>query len=154
MLRLSTTTAARSLSSRMATAASSTTTRKISRSTPRKNAHSYTSDPTVGPMLQYQRSLPRLPVPTLDSTAAKYLETVEPLVTPNEFAETKKAVETFVTSPLGKELQKRLQDRAADPSRASWLAEWWNDVAYMSYRDPVVVFVRCVCGDGMVVAKC
>ena len=25
--------------------------------------------------------------------------------------------------------------------RDSWLAEWWNEVAYMGYRDPVVVFV-------------
>ncbi|KAJ7796195.1 hypothetical protein B0H14DRAFT_2916328 [Mycena olivaceomarginata] len=31
--------------------------------------------------------------------------------------------------------------RAADPGTLSWLSEWWNDAAYMGYRDPVVVFV-------------
>jgi carnitine O-acetyltransferase len=25
----------------------------------------------------------------------------------------------------------------------SWLANWWNEAAYMGYRDPVVVFVSC-----------
>ncbi|KAG8892414.1 Carnitine O-acetyltransferase mitochondrial, partial [Tulasnella sp. 403] len=88
----------------------------------------------------FQRSLPKLPVPTLASTAAKYLETVEPLVTPQEFTETKKAVEQFVSSEQGNELQKRLLARAAD-GRPSWLSDWWNEVAYMGYRDPVVVFV-------------
>ncbi|KAG9046645.1 Carnitine O-acetyltransferase mitochondrial [Tulasnella sp. UAMH 9824] len=119
--------------------------RSMSSSKPRRNAHApppgYTVDTSVGPMLQYQRSLPKLPVPTLESTAAKYLETVEPLVSAQEYAATKAAVNEFVTSEQGKELQNRLLNRAAEPGRASWLAEWWNDVAYMGYRDPVVVFV-------------
>jgi len=42
---------------------------------------------------------------------------------------------------MGKDLQKRLQDRAAQPDVKNWLADWWNDVAYMAYRDPVVVYV-------------
>ncbi|KAG9035876.1 Carnitine O-acetyltransferase mitochondrial [Tulasnella sp. JGI-2019a] len=117
--------------------------RTISRTAPkRKEAPpGYAIDPTVGPMLQYERSLPRLPVPTLHSTAAKYLETVEPLVTPQEFEETKKAVQSFVTSDIAKELQRRLQERAGETARASWLSDWWNDAAYMGYRDPVIVFV-------------
>ncbi|KAG8904608.1 Carnitine O-acetyltransferase mitochondrial [Tulasnella sp. 403] len=116
--------------------------RNITRSAPRRNAlpSGYVADPSVGPMLQFQRSLPKLPVPTLASTAAKYLETVEPLVTPQEFTATKKAVEQFVSSEQGNELQKRLLARAAD-GRPSWLSDWWNEVAYMGYRDPVVVFV-------------
>ena len=121
--------------------------RTMTRTAPRKQVAppGYVVDTSVGPMLQYQRSLPRLPVPTLESTSAKYLETVQPLVTPKEFEATKEAVQSFVKSNLGKELQKRLQDRAANPSTASWLSEWWNEVAYMGYRDPVVVFVRLGC---------
>jgi carnitine O-acetyltransferase len=80
-------------------------------------------------------------VPTLQSTAAKYLETVKPLLAPEAFAKTRKAVEDFVASPLAQTLQKRLQARAAQPRMQNWLADWWNDVAYMGYRDPVVVFV-------------
>lgn len=101
----------------------------------------YAVDAAAPPMLRYQASLPTLPVPTLQSTCAKYLETVQPLLTPDAFAKTQQVVNKFLTSPQAAQLQKRLQDRAAQPGMKSWLADWWNDVAYMGYRDPVVVYV-------------
>lgn len=121
--------------------------RTISSSMPqRKNGTndlppSYVADTSVGPMLRYEKSLPRLPVPSLSSTAIKYLETVEPHVTKEAYAKTKKIVEEFITSEQGKELQHRLEARAAEPDRGNWLIDWWNDSAYMGYRDPVVVNV-------------
>ena len=72
---------------------------------------------------------------------AKYLETVQPHVTPAQFARTQAAVRKFVESEQGRVLQERLQARAAREGVANWLAEWWNETAYMGYRDPVVVFV-------------
>lgn len=102
---------------------------------------SYAPDPSVGPMLRFERSLPRLPVPTLSSTTAKYLESVQPHLTKDEYARTEKLVLEFAASPLAKELQSRLAQRAADPNTVSWLIDWWNDAAYMGYRDPVVVYV-------------
>ena len=101
----------------------------------------YAADPSAPPILCFEASLPRLPVPTLSSTGAKYLETVKPHLTPAEFERTQSVVKSFVQSELGKKLQERLQARAADPDTKNWLADWWNDVAYMSYRDPVVVYV-------------
>lgn len=92
-------------------------------------------------MLRYQASLPRLPVPELASTCAKYLESVEPLLAPAALARTQAAVADFLASPLAAELQRRLLARAADPDTPNWLSEWWNAAAYMGYRDPVVVFV-------------
>ncbi|PPR05370.1 hypothetical protein CVT24_007984 [Panaeolus cyanescens] len=99
----------------------------------------YSEDPSAPPMLRYQSSLPKLPVPALESTCSKYLETVKPLVTPEAYARTEAVVSEFLTSPLAQQLQERLKDRANE--HTSWLSEWWNDVAYMAYRDPVVVFV-------------
>lgn len=110
----------------------------------RKNSSApagYVADPAATPMLKYQASLPKLPVPTLESTCAKYLETVQPLLTPEEYTKTKTSVSDFLSSPLAAELQKRLKSRAAVPETASWLSEWWNEAAYMGYRDPVVVYV-------------
>ena len=101
----------------------------------------YSEDPSAPPMLRYQASLPKLPVPTLESTCAKYLESVQPLLTPAEFSKTQTSVSSFLSSPLAAELQLRLKDRAAAPETASWLSDWWNEAAYMGYRDPVVVFV-------------
>jgi carnitine O-acetyltransferase len=133
--------------------------RSLHTSTSRKDAPpGYSTDTSVGPMLRFEKSLPNLPVPSISSTAAKYLETVRPHLTDPEYAETRKAVDEFVSSPHVAELQKRLQKRAEGTD--SWLIEWWNDVAYMGYResclfrqcrgsvnnfitsgDPVVVFV-------------
>ncbi len=104
-------------------------------------APGYVADPAAPPMLRFQASLPRLPVPTLASTASKYLESVRPLVTPDAFKQTESAVKDFLASPLTAELQRRLEARAADPNNKSWLSDWWNEAAYMGYRDPVVVFV-------------
>ncbi|KAF9443518.1 acyltransferase ChoActase/COT/CPT [Macrolepiota fuliginosa MF-IS2] len=101
----------------------------------------YAIDPSAPPMLRYQASVPTLPVPTLQSTCAKYLETVQPLLTPDAFARTQKVVGGFLASPQAAQLQKRLQDRAAEPGMKNWLADWWNDVSYMGYRDPVIVYV-------------
>lgn len=115
--------------------------RKSSTNVPQDPPPGYAIDPSAPPMLRYQASLPNLPVPPLESTCAKYLETVKPLLTPSEFANTKAAVEEFVASPHAAELQSLLKKRAAEPGRDNWLSEWWNDVAYMAYRDPVVVFV-------------
>ena len=101
----------------------------------------YCEDPSAPAMLRFEGSLPRLPVPTLSSTGAKYLETVEPHLTPLEYERTQNVVKSFVQSDLAKKLQERLQARAADPETKNWLADWWNNVAYMAYRDPVVVYV-------------
>lgn len=101
----------------------------------------YAIDPTATPMLRYQASLPKLPVPTLESTCAKYLETVQPLLTPDAYTKTQSSVSSFLASPLATELQNRLKDRAAQPETLNWLSDWWNHVAYMGYRDPVVVYV-------------
>ena len=101
----------------------------------------YVEDLSAGPMLRFQASLPHLPVPPLASTVSKYLETVKPHLTDAEYATIRARAQAFLTSPLAGELQRRLEARAADPGVKNWLADWWNEVAYMGYRDPVVVFV-------------
>lgn len=117
--------------------------RSLKTSAPRRNdvPPGYAVDPSAGPMLRFEASLPQLPVPPLTSTLSKYLESVKPHLTPAEFSQTEAAVDKFLKSPLSKELQERLQERAAQPGIRNWISEWWNDVAYMAYRDPVVVFV-------------
>lgn len=92
-------------------------------------------------MVRYQANLPRLPVPPLQETLAKYLKTVKPLVSEQEYQRTETAVRQFVSSGEGAKLQKRLEAKAADPAVLNWLDDWWLDAAYMGYRDPVVVYV-------------
>jgi hypothetical protein len=80
------------------------------------------------PLYASQSSLPKLPVPSLSSTFHKYLESIQPHLTPEEFAHSK--------SNLSNTLQARLEGRAAE--KESWLSEWWNEAAYMGYRDSIV----------------
>ena len=65
----------------------------------------YTTDHKVPPMLRFEASLPRLPVPSFISTGTKYLESVRPHLTPAEFERTQNVVKSFVQSDLGKKLQ-------------------------------------------------
>ncbi|KNZ57092.1 hypothetical protein VP01_2243g1 [Puccinia sorghi] len=101
---------------------------------------------------QHQGSLPNLPVPELEATATKYFRSILPLVSQQEpnsptasddtptpaYKHTKACVEDFLRSPLVKELQNRLKKRAQEEGRENWLSEWWNELAYMAYRDPLI----------------
>ena len=110
-------------------------------SAPEKRKDGPVATPGVPPMLRYQAQLPRLPVPELAHTAALYLKSVEPLLTPTQLANTRNIVADF-TKPggLGEELTRRLRERAKTAPR-SWFIDWWNELAYFAYRDPVVINV-------------
>ncbi|KAJ5994543.1 Carnitine O-acetyltransferase [Penicillium sp. IBT 35674x] len=125
-------------------------TQLLARSTPamapRRKASSipegYKEDLSKGKMLRFEDSLPRLPVPSLEETGRRYLKSVHPLVSEAEYERTKTAVEAFIRpGGEGEPLQKRLLERAANPKINNWIAEWWNEAAYLGYRDPVIPYV-------------
>jgi carnitine O-acetyltransferase len=102
----------------------------------------YREDISKGAMLRFEDSLPRLPVPTLEETSARYLKSIHPLLNKDEYAASEKAVAAFQKQGgLGQTLQKRLLARRDDPTQKSWIYEWWNEAAYLSCRDPVVPYV-------------
>jgi carnitine O-acetyltransferase len=93
-------------------------------------------------MLRFEESLPKLPVPTLEETASRYLKSVHPLLTQTEFQSTTEAVKEFIKpGGAGSKLQEKLIARREDPKHKNWIYEWWNDAAYLTYRDPVVPYV-------------
>jgi carnitine O-acetyltransferase len=93
-------------------------------------------------MLRFEDSLPKLPVPTLEETAVRYLKSVHPLLSTSELESTTKAVQEFIKpGGIGSKLQEKLIARREDPKHKNWIYEWWNEAAYMSYRDPVVPYV-------------
>ncbi|CAK9441135.1 uncharacterized protein LODBEIA_P50040 [Lodderomyces beijingensis] len=100
----------------------------------------FSSSSAKGETYKFQSQLPKLPVPELQETAGKYVNTIEPYLTPQQLADSKAKVDRFIQpGGVGEELQKRLVAFAQD--KDNWLAEFWDDYAYMSYRDPVVPFV-------------
>ncbi|TKA57749.1 hypothetical protein B0A53_00898 [Rhodotorula sp. CCFEE 5036] len=123
--------------------------RSFSMAPPRtQNAQQGQADPSVGPMLRFEHTLPHLPVPTLQETADRYLTSIRPYHTAQEpsapsdplesWQNSEAAVKDFVNSPLVHKLQDRLQKRAESEGRESWLSEWWNETAYFGWRGPVV----------------
>ncbi|KJZ78122.1 hypothetical protein HIM_02759 [Hirsutella minnesotensis 3608] len=101
----------------------------------------YVEDQSKGPMLRFQESLPRLPVPTLEETSKRYLKSLHPLLNQVEYEASKKAVAEFIKpGAIGTKLQERLVAKRDDLAVKNWIYEWWNDAAYLSYRDPVVPY--------------
>ena len=82
-----------------------------------------------------QDKLPKLPIPKLEDTAARYLKIVAPLLSAEQLERTKAAVAKFVASD-GPTLQRKLQEYAAD--RASYIEDFWFH-AYLTHEDSVVL---------------
>ncbi|AEO61698.1 hypothetical protein MYCTH_2312115 [Thermothelomyces thermophilus ATCC 42464] len=83
----------------------------------------------------HQDSLPKLPIPDLESTCEKYLAALKPLQSPREHAETKRAVESFLKNE-GPELQEKLKKYAE--ARTSYIEQFWYD-SYLNFDNPVVL---------------
>lgn len=90
----------------------------------------------IKPKFPNTLNLPSLPVPSLEQTADKYLKSVIPFLSTSELQKTKELLEKFKAEakPLQQLLVKRTQ------STENWLDDWWLNVAYLEYRDPVTVF--------------
>ncbi|OXB84701.1 UNVERIFIED_CONTAM: hypothetical protein H355_001178, partial [Colinus virginianus] len=80
---------------------------------------------------QYQDSLPPLPVPPLDESLSKYLDSVKPFLNQEEYQRTEEIVKKFENG-IGRELHQKLLERAK--TRRNWLEEWWLNVAYLDLR--------------------
>eukprot|EP00002_Diphylleia_rotans_P007964 TRINITY_DN1760_c0_g7_i1.p1 TRINITY_DN1760_c0_g7~~TRINITY_DN1760_c0_g7_i1.p1 ORF type:complete len:596 (-),score=123.11 TRINITY_DN1760_c0_g7_i1:78-1865(-) len=91
---------------------------------------------------QLQPTLPRLPVPDLHETLTKYVESIRPFASEAELKQTIAFVRDFAKDGgIGQELQRKLIERAkTEPN--SWLERWWNELAYLKYRDPIVINVN------------
>lgn len=83
--------------------------------------------------------LPRQPVPDLQHTLSKYLRTVQPLLSLDEYKVTETLVHEFKKDGgIGQKLQDYLVERAKN--HENWLSEWWLNCAYLEFRKPVVVW--------------
>jgi carnitine O-acetyltransferase len=89
----------------------------------------------------YQESLPRLPVPYLKDTCSRYLKSVQPFLHSLEYEKTYHIIQEFLQSKTSEQLQNLLLERAAKAS-TSWLEEWWNHLAYLDVRDPILIHVN------------
>ncbi|XP_028393021.1 peroxisomal carnitine O-octanoyltransferase-like [Dendronephthya gigantea] len=93
----------------------------------------------IGKTLKYEDTLPSLPVPRLKQTCAKYLQSVRPCVSDEEFAITKTKVQDFCCG-IGPVLQSKLEKRASHSK--NWLEKWWEEEAYLKPRYPIAPLIN------------
>lgn len=87
-------------------------------------------------MYEFQDSLPKLPLPTLDATCKLYLEIVAPLLDRQELEQTRKAVEEF-QHRSGQKLQQQLEiiARSTDTS----YVHDYREESFSEYRGPLMI---------------
>ncbi|KAF1827468.1 acyltransferase ChoActase/COT/CPT [Dissoconium aciculare CBS 342.82] len=82
-----------------------------------------------------QDKLPKLPIPDLEDTCKRYLASLEPLQSAREYAESKRAVDSFLHNE-GPDLQEKL--KAYSAGKSSYIEQFWYD-SYLNYDNPVVL---------------
>lgn len=85
----------------------------------------------------FQDSLPRLPVPKLEDTCRRYLDAQKPLLTPEQYEETKQLVDKFQKRD-GPGLNAELLQKNKNNRHTSYIAGPWYDM-YLSARDSIVL---------------
>ncbi|XP_021372697.1 carnitine O-palmitoyltransferase 1, liver isoform-like isoform X2 [Mizuhopecten yessoensis] len=96
------------------------------------------------PLYFFQPMLPHLPVPDLNITCEKYLTSMRPLLSDEDFMNLLTAVLSFKEKE-GPTLQKHLLQKFA--TEENWLSHYWLNLAYLTYREPCAVNVNCYATD-------
>ncbi|XP_077978654.1 peroxisomal carnitine O-octanoyltransferase-like [Glandiceps talaboti] len=81
-------------------------------------------------------TLPSLPVPPLQETLTKYLESVKPHVNQDEYKKTHHIVKTFGDG-IGKKLHEKLLEKAKN--ERNWIEKWWENGVYLTLRGSTVL---------------
>lgn len=87
---------------------------------------------------QGQEKLPKLPIPKLEDTCARYVKALTPLLSEEQLATTRAAVDAFVATD-GPKLQQELCAYAED--KASYIEDFWYD-AYLAGSSSVVLNIN------------
>lgn len=91
------------------------------------------------PTFAAEDTLPRVPLPTLDDSCARFLQWCQPLLGAEEYATTEGAVaELLRPGGAGRALHAALAEYDATPGVGSWLDEFWPS-RYLGRRDRIAI---------------
>ncbi|XP_076050360.1 carnitine O-palmitoyltransferase whd [Oratosquilla oratoria] len=89
------------------------------------------------PMLySYQGSLPKLPLPALKDTTARYLRSVRPLLDDENYSRMEKLTLEFERG-IGRKLQRYLFLKSWWAT--NYVSDWWEEFVYLRGRSPIMV---------------
>jgi len=84
----------------------------------------------------YQGALPTLPLPRIEDTVPKYLATVKPLLSPEDFAVLEAKAKSFLANE-GRYLQRWL--RLKWWSAPNYISDWWLNYVYLKARGSLCI---------------
>ncbi|CAF4883392.1 unnamed protein product [Rotaria sp. Silwood1] len=96
----------------------------------------YLSKRTTAKTFEFDDELPSLPLPTLEHTLDRYLDSVRAVVNDDEYDKTKKIVEQF-SKGTGRELHEQLDTNIKNRQERNWLSKWWDEEIYLKWRLPI-----------------
>eukprot|EP00095_Tigriopus_kingsejongensis_P011758 snap_masked-scaffold241_size241811-processed-gene-1.4 protein:Tk11758 transcript:snap_masked-scaffold241_size241811-processed-gene-1.4-mRNA-1 annotation:"carnitine o-palmitoyltransferase liver isoform-like isoform 1" len=94
------------------------------------------SSPGHPMLLSYQGALPSLPVPSLPDTIVRYLESIQPILPPEEVREMKSLADDFLHG-LGPRLQKYLWLKRIWAE--NYVSDWWEEYVYLRGRSSLMI---------------
>ncbi|CAF1074229.1 unnamed protein product [Rotaria sordida] len=98
--------------------------------------HFHLSKRTTKKTFEYDDKLPSLPLPTLQHTLERYLDSVRAVVNNDEYVRTKKIVEQFAKG-AGRQLHEQLKTNIENRQERNWLTKWWDEEIYLKWRLPI-----------------
>uniref|UniRef100_A0A674NYX0 Carnitine O-palmitoyltransferase 1, muscle isoform n=1 Tax=Takifugu rubripes TaxID=31033 RepID=A0A674NYX0_TAKRU len=87
-------------------------------------------------LYSFQASLPRLPVPSVDDTIHRYLESVRPLLVSDEYDQMVTLAKEFKDSKAA-QLQRYLILKSWWAT--NYVSDWWEEYIYLRSRSPIMV---------------
>lgn len=88
------------------------------------------------PTMHFQKSLPRLPIPHLEKTGERFLKSVQPLLTQDQFKAAESNTNNFMRE--GKKLQEILIRKDKNNKHTSYISDYWFDL-YLRDRNPLPI---------------
>ncbi|XP_029010082.1 carnitine O-palmitoyltransferase 1, muscle isoform [Betta splendens] len=87
-------------------------------------------------LYSFQASLPRLPVPSVDDTIRRYLDSVRPLLDSEQYNQMATLANDFKDS-IASQLQRYLVIKSWWAS--NYVSDWWEEYIYLRSRSPIMV---------------
>jgi len=87
-------------------------------------------------LYSYQSSLPKLPVPSVRDTLTRYLRSMKPLLSDEEYDDMEKLAQEFQET-IASRLQKYLVLKSWWST--NYVSDWWEEFVYLHSRDAIMV---------------
>lgn len=87
-------------------------------------------------LLSTQSCLPNLPLPTINETCERWLDSVKPLMTEDEYSLAVDLAREF-SHGVGNKLQNYLKLKRF--TSKNWVTGWWEEFVYLTSRSPIMV---------------